>query len=415
MHAADLGPVPTGERTQSPFDLFLIFAGANIVATTLQVGASLAFSFDVRQAMSLVAIGTLFGTALVAALVPLGPRLGVPSIVAARAPLGLRGAGLVAILLYLTNFAWIAVNNAIAASACARLAGGPASERWWAFGLAVLATAIVAGGPRLVGRADRVAVPALLVVGAIMTVAVLRRAPAAPVTAPLVARPWASGLDIVIAYQVSWILMFADYSRYTRSAAKATAAVFLGLAVTSAWFMPLGWAAARAAGSQAPGAMLAALGLGVSGAVLMTLATLTTNFVNIYLSSLAWKSLRPSSGDQSSIWFTGAIGAVLSLLSSAWIEQFAGYMLVLGSLLVPIGGIIFAHYFLLRVPTRVDALYDRSGPYARRGGVSPAALAAWAGGAAAYWMASDVGGTLPALATSVAVYWVGRRLSPMRE
>jgi purine-cytosine permease-like protein len=29
---------------------------------------------------------------------------------------------------------------------------------------------------------------------------------------------WSRGLDVVIGYQVSWILMFADYSRYTRSA-----------------------------------------------------------------------------------------------------------------------------------------------------------------------------------------------------
>ena len=51
-----------------------------------------------------------------AALAVVGPRLGVPSVIAARAALGMRGAGLVAALLYVTNFAWIAVNNVIAAS-----------------------------------------------------------------------------------------------------------------------------------------------------------------------------------------------------------------------------------------------------------------------------------------------------------
>jgi purine-cytosine permease-like protein len=40
--AADIGVVPLDQRTQSPRDLFLIFAGANIVATTLVTGASLA-------------------------------------------------------------------------------------------------------------------------------------------------------------------------------------------------------------------------------------------------------------------------------------------------------------------------------------------------------------------------------------
>jgi hypothetical protein len=36
------GPVPAGERTQSATDLFLVFAGASIVATTLEFGATLA-------------------------------------------------------------------------------------------------------------------------------------------------------------------------------------------------------------------------------------------------------------------------------------------------------------------------------------------------------------------------------------
>ena len=150
MQAADLGPVPDAEKTQSPVDLFLIIAGANLVATTLQTGASLAPAFGLRQAALLVGAGVVLGTALVAALTPLGPRLGVPSVVACRAALGLRGGALVSLILYVTNFAWIAVNNVIAASACARVFGGPGSERFWAFGLGVLATAVVAGGPRAV-------------------------------------------------------------------------------------------------------------------------------------------------------------------------------------------------------------------------------------------------------------------------
>ncbi|MGZ6972100.1 MAG: cytosine permease, partial [Thermoanaerobaculia bacterium] len=109
--AADLGPIPDAEKTQSPVDLLLIIAGANLVATTLQTGASLAPAFGPRQAAFLVTGGVVLGTALVAALTPLGPRLGVPSVIVCRAALGLRGGALVSLLLYATNFAWIAVNN----------------------------------------------------------------------------------------------------------------------------------------------------------------------------------------------------------------------------------------------------------------------------------------------------------------
>jgi purine-cytosine permease-like protein len=414
MNPVDLNPIPAVRRTQSAFDLFLIFAGANIVATTFQTGASLAPAFGLWTALGLIGAGSLAGSLLIAVLSELGPRLGVPSVIAVRAALGLRGAGLVAFLLYATNFAWIAVNNVIAASACAQVAGGPASQRVWAVGLGVLSTLIVAGGPRLVALADRLAVPLLLLVGVVLTVACLRL----PVDTLL--RPgagglaWFRGLDVVIGYQVSWVLMFADYSRYTASARKATGAVFLGLLLTSVWMMPLGFMAARAAASNDPGAMMLAVHLGAWGAVLMTVATLTTNFVNIYMSALAIRSLMPTIGPQASVWSTGLVGAALSVFSGGWLDHYGNFMLVLGGILVPVGGVLLARFFLiehagsLRRP--VESLYDRGGPYARFGGFDLAGLVAWSAGGLAYYLAAGIGGTVPSLVVSVGVYRVlGRR------
>jgi purine-cytosine permease-like protein len=403
MNAADINPVPDAGRTQTALDLFLIFAGANIVATTMQVGASLAAGYLAGTTMTLIAVGALAGSALVASLAPIGPRLGVPSVIAARAALGIRGAGLVALLLYVTNFAWIAVNNVIAASACARVLGGPGSVRWWVIALGVVSTVVVARGPRAVGLADRFAVPLLVAVGALITAAALRL-PAASASAAIVPQPWFRGLDIVIGYQVSWILMFADYSRYTRSGRGSFAGVFFGLAMTSLWLMPVGFLAARAAASSDPGAMMGAIGLGWPGATLLALATITTNFVNIYLSGLAWKSLFPRAGEQASVWSIGLIGTALGLFSGEWLARYADFMLVLGNVLVPVGGVLLAHYFLGGEPTNVADLYDGRGPYARAGGVRPAGAIAWAAGAGVYALAGSYGATLPALATSIIVY-----------
>ena len=101
------------------------------------------------------------------------------------------------------------------------------------------------------------------------------------------------GLDVVIGYQVSWLLMFADYSRYTQS---ARASGHGGVCRTRAARALVDarsagrWRASR--GSDDPGTMLAAAGVGWWTAVLVALATVTTNFVNIYLSSLAWRTPR---------------------------------------------------------------------------------------------------------------------------
>jgi cytosine permease len=216
---------------------------------------------------------------------------------------------------------------------------------------------------------------------------------------------WLRGFDITAGYQVTWLLMFADYSRYNRSGGRPTAvAVFLGLALSAIWFMSLGLVAATVAGSPDPGEMILALRLGVWGALLVMTATLTTNFVNIYMSALALKSLRPAVSDRAGVWFIGIVGAAVSVLSTAWLNRFADFTILLAGILVPIGGILLAHFFLLNRTVMVDELYSGTGPYRRHAGWSIAGTVAWAAGAATFYLAAGIGGALPSLLVAVVVY-----------
>lgn len=400
MQAADLTPVPVEARTQSGWDLFLLFAAANIVATTLQVGAALGAGLSLPRMWLVVGSGSVLGAALVALLAPVGSRLGVPSMVAIRAVLGHTGARLVALVLFVTNFAWIAVNNAIAASVATRMLPLPLDERAWAIVVGVVSTAVVAGGPAAVRKADRWAVPLMVTAGVAVTWLAWHLPETPPPTAGLPPPSW-SLLDIVVGYQVSWLLMFADYSRFTARPRTSGWAVFLGLAVTAAWLMPVGWRLAQHAGSADPGAMLAAADAGMAAAVLITLATITTNFVNIYLSSLAWRSVMPAVPGGTAVWLVGAIGTLLGL-AGGWLDRFAGFMTVVGSLLVPVGGVLLAHFVLRRTPTDVPALYD---PRGRLGGIRWPGLCAWTAGVATYY-AMPGGSTVPSLVAAVVAYLV---------
>jgi NCS1 family nucleobase:cation symporter-1 len=367
-----------------------------MVATTLATGSSLVPGLATAPALAAVALGCAAGTALVAALVPLGTRLGVPSVIAARAALGVRGAALVAVTMYLANFAWIAVNNQIAASAGVRLAGG--SPRVWAMVVGLATTAVVAAGPRAVGRADRLAVPVMGAIGLLLSARLLTLPGGAPDATGAGDGGWLRGLDVVVGYQVSWILLFADYSRYTRSPRRAALAVYLGLGLTSLWLMSLGTLGARAFGSADPATIVARAGPGAAGALLLALATVCSNFVNIYLSALAWKSLFPGSHDAASLWAIGGIGAALATLSGAWLDRYAELMLALGALWVPVAGVLLSRLVIAREPVDAAALYDPRGRYA---GFDLAALLACAAGALAHVLARGIGGTLPALATAV--------------
>jgi NCS1 family nucleobase:cation symporter-1 len=413
VDAADLSPVPESRRTQPAIDLFLIFVAANVVATTLQTGAVLGSRIGGSQAWVVTLAGAAFGALLVALLAPVGSRWGVPSMIAARAPLGWRGGQVVSGLLFVTNFAWIAVNNQIAASACAQAAGGPNTILLWSGALGILSTAIVAAGPRAVGFADRFAVPIMAIAGAVLTYAAFthpaplaHQEPLAPSATDLL-----GSLDVVIGYQVSWLLMFADYSRYTRSGRAAGVAVWAGLALPAFWLMPLGLTLARIAGSADPGAMLSSIGQGWWTAALITLASVTTNFVNIYMSSLAWRTLSKRATGTSSVWVIGLVGTILGLMSTVWLTRFADLMVMLGSVLVPVGGVFLAHFVVLRRAIALDTVYDTT----RMPAFNLAGMTAWVGGFIVYRLAAPIGATLPALAASIAIYALLTRRTAGRD
>lgn len=152
--------------------------------------------------------------------------------------------------------------------------------------------------------------------------------------------------------------------------------------------------------------MLAAAGVGWWTAILVALATVTTNFVNIYLSSLAWRTLSHRSTGAGTVWTIGLIGTALGLVSAGWLTRFAELMTWIGSVLVPVGGVFLAHFVMLRRPVDVNAVYDLR----RVAPVSIAGVAAWLLGFAVYKLAAPIGATLPALATSMLVYSLLHRI-----
>lgn len=410
MNAVDLEPIPAAEKTQSALDLFLIFAGANVVATTFITGATLKAGLPFSSALAAAALGSVIGAGLVALLVPVGSKWGVPSIIALRAPLGRPGAHLVAVILYITNFAWIALNNVIAASVT-EVIFPSVDMRVLAVVLGIAATVIVAGGPRLVALANRAAVPLMVVAGSYLALLAMKSfGSVSEAGAPPALSMW-QALDLVIAYQVSWILMFADYSRYSASPRRSGLAVFASLALTSILGMSLGALLSAISGSADPGGMLAALGSPLFGALLLAVATITTNFVNIYLSALALRSLIPRIPDGPAVLVTGFVGAALSVLSREWIDGYSAFMGALGLILVPLGGVALAQFFPF--PQDIDPLdLYKPGRFMKPGW---AGLVAWAAGAFVYWKYQATGATVPALLVSFAIFAICRRTLAARE
>jgi purine-cytosine permease-like protein len=155
--------------------------------------------------------------------------------------------------------------------------------------------------------------------------------------------------------------------------------------------------------------MLSAAGLGVGGGVLMAFGTLTTNFVNIYLSALAWKSLLPRSSEHVALWVTGLVGRAAVAALARVARPLRGFHAGAGRRLRA----------RRRDPDR--ALLPGPAPAGRGGALRrarraraasrllPVGVLAWALGAAVYYTVGASGGTLPALGVALVVYAVASR------
>ena len=118
----------------------------------------------------------------------------------------------------------------------------------------------------------------------------------------------------------------------------------------------------------------------------------------------------PRTSDRTVVWSIGIIGAAVSALPAVWLDQYTNFMVVLGALLVPVGGVLIAHFYF--ASTRDDDsvardVYDESGRYRR---FSSAGLLSWLAGVATFFAMGSGGGTIAALAVSVAVYLAATRV-----
>jgi hypothetical protein len=174
--------------------------------------------------------------------------------------------------------------------------------------------------------------------------------------------------------------------------------------------MPLGAMGARAAMSSDPGALLEALRLGTSGALLVTVAMVTRNSVNIDMSSQTLRSVVPGAGDQASVWSTGVIAAALGCSRAPGSTATRRSRCCSEASCCRSGGLI-ARFFLVGREIAATALHDPRGEFSRRREFDVAGLAAWAAAALTDYLARRVGGTLPSLAVSGVTYLALDRLA----
>jgi purine-cytosine permease-like protein len=153
---------------------------------------------------------------------------------------------------------------------------------------------------------------------------------------------WA-GSDVALAVAVSWIPVASDYSRHSRSSGAAFGAATVGYSVTQILCYVLGLLALAGTTDQ-PFQPFLALPVGALFFAVLMVREVDQSFANVYSTGVSVQNLLPKADRRVLTVIIGALTTVLALVMD--MSQYEGFLTLLGSVFVPMCGVLVADYFL---------------------------------------------------------------------
>lgn len=398
-------PIPSSSRPMDSWSLLATWFGAGISIAEFWAGALLVPGVSLLKALIIIIVGHIVGNALMGFVAIEGYRVGVPTMVLARRPLGLRGSYLASALNYLQLVGWTAVMNIVGARALASIfsaLGHPVSLNLCIVAIGFLNTVWALAGPRSWSWLEKASALLLLVLVGWLTIVTLRTGGGVDWSYGDKGLPSTLALDLVIAMPVSWVPLVADYSRLSRGG--AFSATFIGYFASSSLFYFVGAYTNAYLGLMDPVSIIAIIGFGVPAMLIIVLSTTTTTFLDIYSAAVSFKNIRPSEPLWRQILAVGVAGTSLALFFP--VEEYEWFLLLIGGAFVSLATIIIIDYYVIkRGKCDVEELIGEGASPVRISGVM-----AWALGFIAYTLVSRLapwlGSTMITMLVAGSIYYV---------
>lgn len=440
----EIAPIPRERRALSGVHFGVLWGDLGVGLLVLVAGSLLVPALGLKAAMLATVVGSIIGSALLALAGRVGSDTGVPTMVALRPSLGIRGSYIATLLNIGQLIGWAGLEIIIMAQAAGAISDHFFGFEWyyaWLAAFAIVGTAFAVGGPVVVVRDFLERFGVWIVVAASIWLSYRL------FSTYSIQSYWNDkgaggfpnfwqGVDIAVSLPVSWLPLVADYSRFARRSGDAAWATFVSYTVANTWFFALGAGYVLVLNSTAEGNGLifdlvdSLLPLALGWVFLLViLADETDNaFANIYSTAVSLQNLvrLPQRLLALAVGVT-AFGVAVSID----LGGYENFLLLIGGVFVSLFGVLLADYFVAsRQQYETDALYVGGGRYWFWGGFNPAGLLAWLAGFAVYaaaaqppalvdhasWIANapetmtKVGGTLPSFAVSFVLYLVLSRI-----
>jgi len=353
-----LSAVPLSAR-KPVWSLSLLLMGFALTSTTLFAGGAIGPAFSFSQLMAVILIGNLILGVYCAALSYIASQSGLTTVLMARFSFGNVGSRWVDFVLGFTQIGWYAFTTAVIVQVLLELIGAPQTGPLFIllvffFNYAFCATAYI--GYRAIDWLSRLAVPAMLILVAISLSLAFRDYGSATIPEPTGELGMGTALAIVIGSFISGGTQATNWSRFANSGKNAVVSTLSAFFLVNGILVFAGAFCAMVYGSEDLIKAMASQGILAGGVILLILNVWTTQDNTIYSFSVAGANMFRTHKRHAFV-LGGATFALVLTLSGIY-DLLPKYLLLLGTLIPPIGGIIMVDFWL-RYGGRFPALSTR--------------------------------------------------------
>lgn len=339
-----LMPVPA-EARKPIWSLAPLLMGFALTSTTLFAGGAIGPAFRFHEILLLVLIGNALLGAYCATLGFIAAKSGLTTVLMARFSFGNIGSRWVDFILGFTQIGWYAVTNAFIADALTKLVGLPESLEWLAivfFTYAFCVTAYI--GYTAMDWLSRLAVPAMLILIAVSLTLGFRDAGDLFALTPTKSMGWNEAIAVILGSFISGGTQATNWSRFADSTKNAVGSTLLAFFAINGLLVFTGAFCTLVYGTEDLIQAMAKQGILFGGLILLILNVWTTQDNTIYAFAIAGTNFFRTTKRHAFV-LGGATLALVFALGGIY-DKLIPYLIFLGSVIPPVGGIIMADFWI---------------------------------------------------------------------
>lgn len=363
-------PIAMNERSMSWFSTLFLWLGSNVVVTTVFSGMLFVPDMAYPKALTIIIIGTLVGGIPLILMGNIGTRTGLPTMIFARGAFGQRGAVLPTAVntLVLIGWSWVqAYTGALSLNQAVFYLTGYTNINLFTILTEALVVLLAMYGHRVIESAEKFIVSLMVILVVIVFGYMFIKFDAGSLiqmtTIDNTSITAIVAFDIVVATVFSWMLMVSDHNCHCKTEKGGMIGTYFGFSTATIIAMTLG---ATVSGfsllnnmtrTYDPTVLIGESNpvFGLVAALVIFISVVSTNTMVLYSATISYLAIFKKQRFWKVALTIGIICICGALLKDWLLSNFQGFLIMIGSLFIPVVSIMLTDYYLLK-----RSLYDAS-------------------------------------------------------